>query len=48
MQSDIPIYIELSVVMEIKQLKTFVVVAETLSFSRTAEILNFAQSSISD
>lgn len=34
--------------MELKQLKTFVVVAETLSFSRTAEILNFAQSSISD
>lgn len=34
--------------MEIKQLKTFMVVAETLSFSRTAEILNFAQSSISD
>lgn len=35
-------------VMELKQLKTFLVVAETLSFSRTAEILSFAQSSISD
>lgn len=34
--------------MEFKQLKSFVVVAETLSFSKTAEILNFAQSSISD
>lgn len=34
--------------MEFKQLNTFVVVAETLSFSRAAEILNFAQSSISD
>lgn len=34
--------------MEIKQLKTFVVVAKTLSFSQTAQILNFAQSSISD
>ncbi|MBC2582294.1 LysR family transcriptional regulator [Clostridium sp. DJ247] len=34
--------------MEFKHLKSFVVVAETLSFSRTAEILNFAQSSISD
>lgn len=34
--------------MEFKQLKSFIVVAETLSFSKTAEILNFAQSSISD
>jgi len=34
--------------MEIKQLRSFVVVAETLSFSKTAEALNFAQSSISD
>ena len=34
--------------MEIKQLKTFTMVAKTLSFSKTAEILNFAQSSISD
>ncbi len=34
--------------MEFKQLKTFVVVAKTLNFSKTAEILNFAQSSISD
>ena len=34
--------------MEFKQLKSFVVVAETLSFSKTAEILSFAQSSISD
>lgn len=34
--------------MEFKQLKTFVVVAKTLSFSKTAEILNFAQYSISD
>ena len=36
------------VIMELKQLKTFVLVAETLSFSKTAEILNFAQSSISE
>lgn len=34
--------------MEFKQIKSFIVVAETLSFSKTAEILNFAQSSISD
>jgi DNA-binding transcriptional LysR family regulator len=34
--------------MEFKQLKSFIVVAETLSFSKTAEILNFAQSSISE
>ncbi|MGM9532462.1 LysR family transcriptional regulator [Intestinibacter sp.] len=34
--------------MELKQLKTFVVVAETLSFSKTADLLNFAQSSISE
>lgn len=34
--------------MELKQLKSFIVAAETLSFSRTAGILNFAQSSISD
>lgn len=34
--------------MELKQLKSFIVAAETLSFSKTAEILNFAQSSISD
>ncbi|WP_027624964.1 LysR family transcriptional regulator [Clostridium lundense] len=34
--------------MEFKQLKSFIVVAKTLSFSKTAEILNFAQSSISD
>lgn len=34
--------------MELKQLKTFVVVAENMSFSKAAKILNFAQSSISD
>jgi DNA-binding transcriptional LysR family regulator len=34
--------------MEFKQLRSFIVAAETLSFSRTAEILNFAQSSISE
>ena len=34
--------------MEFKQIKSFIVVAETLSFTKTAEILNFAQSSISD
>jgi DNA-binding transcriptional LysR family regulator len=34
--------------MEIKQLKSFVTVAKTSSFSKTAHILNFAQSSISD
>lgn len=34
--------------MELRQLKSFVLVAETLSFSKTAERLNFAQSSISD
>lgn len=27
--------------MEFKQIKSFIVVAETLSFSKTAEILNF-------
>lgn len=37
-----------SVIMEFKQLKSFIVAAETLSFSKTAESLNFAQSSISD
>lgn len=36
------------VILELKQLKTFVLVAETLSFSKTAQILNFAQSSISE
>lgn len=35
-------------IMEIKQLKTFLTVSKTLSFSKTASILNFAQSSISD
>lgn len=34
--------------MELKQLKTFVVVAENMSFSKAAKSLNFAQSSISD
>lgn len=34
--------------MEFKQLKSFMMVAKTLSFSKTAEILNFAQSSISE
>ena len=34
--------------MEIKQLNTFKTVANTLSFSKTAQVLNFAQSSISD
>jgi len=43
-----PIDVARSVIMEFKQLKSFIVVAETLSFSRTAEILNFAQSSISE
>jgi DNA-binding transcriptional LysR family regulator len=43
-----PIDIVRGVIMEFKQIKSFIVVAETLSFSKTAEILNFAQSSISD
>lgn len=34
--------------MEFKQIKSFSVVAKTLSFSKTAKILNYAQSSISD
>ncbi len=33
--------------MELKQLKTFRTVAKTLSFHRTAEILNYAQSTVS-
>lgn len=43
-----PMDVARSVIMEFKQLKSFIIVAETLSFSKTAEILNFAQSSISE
>lgn len=34
--------------MEIKLIKTFITIAQTKSFSQTAELLNYAQSSISD